>query len=108
MKPMYYKPDGTLFDDPNPTLAWAKDLESPERFVKQEVLENGKFVSTVWLGLDHNYGEGEPLIFETMVFASKNDRGDLDMNRYSTKEEALAFVKSRQKWDKSDNRPPAG
>lgn len=22
----------------------------------------------VWLGLDHRYGEGSPLIFETMVF----------------------------------------
>jgi hypothetical protein len=30
-------------------------------------------VSTVWLGIDHNWGPGPPLIFETMVFG-----GDLD------------------------------
>lgn len=30
-------------------------------------------VSTVWLGIDHNWGEGDPLIFETMVFADTPD-----------------------------------
>jgi hypothetical protein len=30
-------------------------------------------VSTVWLGLDHNWGDGDPLIFETMVFADGPD-----------------------------------
>lgn len=31
-------------------------------------------VSTVWLGLDHRFfGEGPPLIFETMVFGSPLD-----------------------------------
>lgn len=27
-------------------------------------------VSTVWLGLDHSFGDGPPLIFETMTFPS--------------------------------------
>ena len=26
------------------------------------------WVSTVFLGLDHNFGEGDPLLFETMIF----------------------------------------
>jgi hypothetical protein len=31
-------------------------------------------VSTVWVGLDHNFlGEGPPLIFETMIFGSPLD-----------------------------------
>jgi hypothetical protein len=43
-------------------------------------------VSTVWLGLDHNfYGEGEKLIFETLVFGGEDDGY---MERYSTLEEA--------------------
>lgn len=25
-------------------------------------------VSTVWLGINHNWGDGPPLIFETMIF----------------------------------------
>jgi len=43
-------------------------------------------VSTVFLGLDHNYGEGPPHIFETMVL---DDRGHgYTMARCSTYEEA--------------------
>jgi hypothetical protein len=49
-------------------------------------------VSTVWLGLDHNFWSLSPdlphriLIFETMIFG-----GDLDLEqwRYSTEEEAI-------------------
>lgn len=50
------------------------------------------WVSTVWLGLDHNFFGGPPLIFETMVFA--NDDGvkaldhEFDMRRYATEAEA--------------------
>lgn len=45
-------------------------------------------VSTVWLGLDHNYfGDGPPLIFETMVFGGPMDQ---DPYRWSTEEEAKA------------------
>lgn len=31
-------------------------------------IEGGISVSTVWLGLNHNYGAGAPVIFETMIF----------------------------------------
>lgn len=44
-------------------------------------------VSTVWLGLDHQFGEGPPLIFETLIFGGDRDG---EVRRYSTKEEALA------------------
>lgn len=40
------------------------------------------FISTVFIGVDHSWGEGEPLIFETMVFGE----GSCDekyMERYS-------------------------
>lgn len=46
-------------------------------------------VSTVWLGLDHNYGDGPPILFETMVFGEA-DWADQDCKRYSTEAEALA------------------
>ena len=57
-------------------------------------------VSTVWLGLNHNWGEGPPLIFETMVFTAsawKDERpvsqggeglAEFDMDRYATEEQA--------------------
>lgn len=48
----------------------------------------GVRVSTVFLGLDHRfYGDGPPLIFETMVFGGEHD-GRQD--RYATWPEAQA------------------
>lgn len=44
-------------------------------------------ISTVWLGLDHQYGDGPPLIFETMQFGGNDDQ---ECERYSTIEEAKA------------------
>lgn len=47
-------------------------------------------VSTVLLGADHQFGEGPPLIFETMVFCGHGSECDLsnEMARYSTEEQA--------------------
>lgn len=50
-------------------------------------------VSTVDLGLDHSFGIGKPLYYETMIFEKKINkdgfRNSLDYQvRYSTKEEA--------------------
>lgn len=54
----------------------------------------GKYqVSTVWLGLDHSFDEGRPLIFETMVFnwrLRKDRYQELYCERYSTEAEAIA------------------
>jgi hypothetical protein len=55
------------------------------------------WVSTVFLVLDHQYLEGPPVLYETMVF-SKDQRDDpedhgltdFDCVRYSTEEEAIA------------------
>ncbi len=59
------------------------------KLIKQEELKDGKFLSTVWLGLEHGFDqEGNPLIFETMLFPKKGDWGELDMERYSILEEA--------------------
>ncbi len=54
---------------------------------------NGYLVSTVDLGLDHSFGVGEPLYYETMVF-ELDENGeiktfeDLYMERYATEEQA--------------------
>ena len=80
---------------------WAAAFEDTKRrIIGQELVGWGpgkKWVSTVWLGLDHNYYEtGPPLIFETMVFV-KGWNGlrrqvcychDIWMDRYATKEDA--------------------
>lgn len=56
------------------------------RIVKQDRFA-GILVSTVFLGLDHNYGDGLPLLWETMIFNGEHDQYQ---ERYSSKEGALA------------------
>lgn len=48
---------------------------------------DGLVVSTVFLHMDHGFGEGPPLLFETMIFDGSDDRYE---ERYSTWEEAEA------------------
>lgn len=47
-------------------------------------------ISTVWLGLNHQYGDGPPLLFETMVFAEAGGWADQYVERYGTLAEAEA------------------
>jgi hypothetical protein len=47
------------------------------------------WISTVWLGLDHNWWGGPPLIYETMIFGP-GDWSDMDCERYSSRIEAEA------------------
>jgi hypothetical protein len=69
--------------------------------VAETTLTNGLWVSTVWLGLDHSFGFGPPLIFETMVFPSRENMSELDCDRYSTEFEArLGHARLCQKWSR--------
>lgn len=55
-------------------------------------------ISTVFLGIDHQFGEGPPLVFETMVFARDPHHDaelgfsvheDFDQIRYATWDDAV-------------------
>lgn len=49
-------------------IKWAEWLETADRVVGRETIGPCK-VSTVFLGLDHRFGEGgPPILWETMVF----------------------------------------
>ena len=65
---------------------WSNWFEKADRIVAKDTVENSR-ISTVFLGLDHSFGEGPPLLFETLVFD-----GPLadEMERYRTWEEAEA------------------
>jgi len=64
--------------------------------IKEDTLPDGKYISTVWLGMDHNFSNyGSPLIFETMVFPKHGKWGELDCDRYSTLEEALRWKEAK-------------
>lgn len=87
---------------------WAAWFENADRIVKQEELENGKYISTVFLGLDHNFGSGPPLLFETMVF-SEDEGDELDCQRYPTWDEAVkGHEEMVSKWQRTDNEQEGG
>lgn len=87
--PMHYDRQGRVMS----FARWAAEFEvGLNRRVAETTLENGIWISTVWLGLDHSCGPGRPLIFESMVFGGKarKDMEELDGARYSTEAEARA------------------
>ena len=50
-------------------------------------------LSTVWLGINHAYGSGPPIIFESMTFTDEGDDPhgwDTFCWRYATEAQALA------------------
>lgn len=67
-------------------LAWALWFGSAERTIARTELPNDVMVSTVFLGIDHNFGGGPPILFETMIFGGPLDEAQY---RYTTREIAL-------------------
>lgn len=64
---------------------WAEGFEKMDRTVGRDVIGE-TIVSTVFLGIDHGWGNNCPLWFETMVFGGPLD-GETD--RYETHAQAL-------------------
>ena len=90
-------PEGDV--QPVDLMTWAKWFEAnpTANRIAETTLSDGRWVSTVFLGIDYRFGSGPPLLFETMVFPSKDNLSDERCERYSTKAEAeaghLAVVK---------------
>jgi hypothetical protein len=73
-------------------IEWAEWFENASRHIARDVV-SGFIVSTVFLGIDHSYGHGPPLWFETMVFRQMDNQrlhSEVDQWRYATLEEARA------------------
>jgi hypothetical protein len=70
-------------------MTWAKWFEGNEhrRKVDRTDFADG-YISTVFLGLDHQFGAGPPMIYETMIFGGNHDQYQ---ERCSTLEEAKAM-----------------
>ena len=72
---------------------WGKFMQSSKRIIKQDTI-GGKWISTVFLGIDHNYypypdGEKCPILFETMIFSNETDYDDEYQERYTTYDQAI-------------------
>jgi hypothetical protein len=80
----YYDRDGV----PMSRSAWSAKFGDYEyKRVAMETFDGGVEVSTVWLGLNHQWNpDAPPEIFETMVFGGKLDG---EQWRYATEEQAM-------------------
>lgn len=73
----YILVDGKPVMEPG-LMKWANWLEVADRVIAKESIVDGSTgnvvkVSTVFLGIDHNFGGGKPVLCETMVFGGPND-----------------------------------
>lgn len=66
-------------------VEWGKWFEDTKNRRVAQSSHGDVEVSTVFLGIDHNFGEGLPLLFETMIFGGKHDG---ETWRYSTWDKA--------------------
>jgi hypothetical protein len=74
------------------------DEDETRKVVKQEVV-NGKYVSTVFLGMDHNYHNfGSPILFETMVFPEKGNFSEIYCERCCFYDDALMMHQEAIQW----------
>jgi hypothetical protein len=67
-------------------LTWGRWMENADRHVALTI-QGDVEVSTVFLGLDHDFGGEGPKLFESMLFVAGEGR---DCIRYQTWEEAEA------------------
>ena len=101
----YYVLEGTEPVACNDLLTWGRAFEKLNRRVKRTVIGEIS-VSTVFLGLDHGFGDkGSPILFETMIFdnrklkkAAQSHSLDQEMDRACTWGDSVkmhdCFVKS--------------
>jgi hypothetical protein len=72
-------------------MKWATWFEDSirTRRVARDAITADIFVSTVFLGFDHGWGDGPPVLWETMVFGGPMDQ---EQDRCSgSREQALAM-----------------
>jgi hypothetical protein len=66
---------------------WTELMGEPDYCIVKRYESDTVTISTVWLGLDHNYyDKGDPLIFEIAIFYATWDR---ILGRFSTEEDAI-------------------
>lgn len=88
LRTLHYILDGKFAAVEPDLITWAVWFETADRAVKQEWVEGETRVSTVFLGLDHNFSDaGPPLLFETMVFSIYTAING-ETRRYATWEDA--------------------
>ncbi len=76
--------DGNPVPEPD-LMTWAQWMQTAVRSIARDEID-GVTVSTVFLGLDHSFFSGPPVLWETMIFGGPHNDYQ---RRYSTRDEAL-------------------
>lgn len=97
-RPLNYMlaPDGRT-PIPVETLEWARWYGTPEGRKAKIVAQTkyrGYWISTVFLGLDHAYGGGPPILWETMIFFMRDRLRQRRMRRHPSRR--LAELQGRR------------
>lgn len=78
-------------------LGWAEWFQTADRHVANDVIGETR-ISTVFIGIDHSFGDGPPLFFETMVFGGPHDQYQTRASTWDEAEkqhaEAVTLVRS--------------
>lgn len=82
--PFHYRLIGRLAVQCSDLPTWVIWMMQADRRLASDTIGSYQ-ISTIFLGLDHNWGGGEPHLFETMIF---NDVGSIYCNRCATWDEA--------------------
>lgn len=84
----YYILEGREIKPVPDVRTWGAFFNNNEaRTVGRDVLDGEVTISTVFLGINHNWGDGPPVLFETMIFGGEHDEAQW---RYHTYDEAEA------------------
>lgn len=83
----YYILEGKTAVSCRDVRAWGKWYGNADRKVAHDTID-GVRISTIFLGIDHSFGDGKPLLFETMVFGGELDQ---EQDRCSTWDQAEAM-----------------
>jgi hypothetical protein len=81
----------------NDLMTWATWFETADRNVAKDQIGD-VYISTVFLGINHQWGDGPPLLFETMIFGGPHDQRQTRASTWDEAEkqhaEAVALAKS--------------
>mgnify|MGYP001559975234 CR=1 FL=1 len=83
---MYYRLDGNIVTHVDDVMEWSRWFAKANRIIKRDVIDS-VIISTVFLGIDHNFGDsGPPILFKTIIFGDD----DVEDHHYATYDEAVA------------------
>lgn len=93
----YYVLDGRDVVPVGDVSKWGEMFEDMNaRRVSEDMVGEAR-ISTVFLGIDHSFGRGPPLLFETMIFGGEHDGFQERSSTYGQAEamhaRALAMVR---------------